>query len=628
MTKLISEKNKHKQLQKIARVLFLVATMAGFSIVNTFAQSPQFTYQGRFTDSTAVQPTNGTYEMEFKAFTAPTAGTQLGSTATLPTVQVTNGIFTVMLDFGALTFRGADVFLDISVRPSGSANPLTPLTPRQQVTSAPYAIQSLNSANAMIANDSANLGTIPANLYLLKNGDGSVLTNVNAANLGSIAANLYLLKNGDGSALTNVNAAALGGFSASSFVQTSDTRLSDARAPTAGSANYVQNSTVVQASSNFNVSGNGTAGGTLTGNIVNAGTQFNINNVRILVADANDNLFAGKNTGAALTSGFVNSSFGNNSGKSLTSGNNNSFFGNGAGQFNANGLNNSFFGQNTGVKNIGGGNNSFFGAGAGFNNLSNNNSFFGYSAGQASVSGANNAFFGSFAGFSNLASKNSFFGYSAGQLNTNGNNNSFFGESSGSNNDAGNNNSFFGNDAGKLNQGGSQNTFVGAQAGDANVTGSSTTLVGYNAGGNVSNMIGTTAVGSDSSPKGDLVTLLGYQSNSASGVTNSTAIGANATVTTSNTVVIGTMSMTTEFPGMVRVLNLGAAGSTSLCRNASNQISTCTPGNFTGTGNEQITALQQQNMQLLEQLKVQQSEIEELKMIICASNPAAKFCSK
>lgn len=59
------------------------------------------------------------------------------------------------------------------------------------------------------------------------------------------------------------NSAQLGGVAASSYVLTSDSRLSDARPPTAGSANYIQNTTSQQ-TANFNISGNGTVGGSLS----------------------------------------------------------------------------------------------------------------------------------------------------------------------------------------------------------------------------------------------------------------------------------------------------------------------------------------------------------------------------
>jgi len=43
--------------------------------------------------------------------------------------------------------------------------------------------------------------------------------------------------------------------------------------------NYIQNGTSQQTTSNFNISGNGTAGGTLSGNAVNSTTQYNINDI-------------------------------------------------------------------------------------------------------------------------------------------------------------------------------------------------------------------------------------------------------------------------------------------------------------------------------------------------------------
>src|SRR5262249_32901034 len=61
----------------------------------------------------------------------------------------------------------------------------------------------------------------------------------------------------------------------------------------------------------------------------------------------------------------------------------------------------------------------------------------------------------------------------------------------------------------------------------------------------------------------------GYNTRVNSGVNDSTAIGANATVTTSNTIVLGTSSE------KVVILGLGTVGGSALCRNASNQISFC-----------------------------------------------------
>ena len=62
-------------------------------------------------------------------------------------VSVTNGTFTVSLNFGAAAFPGANRFLEISVRHNSSES-FVPLSPRQQLTSNPYAIRSANAGAA------------------------------------------------------------------------------------------------------------------------------------------------------------------------------------------------------------------------------------------------------------------------------------------------------------------------------------------------------------------------------------------------------------------------------------------------------------------------------------------------
>src|SRR5258708_19051592 len=50
------------------------------------------------------------------------------------------GSLTVTLDFGAIAFPGANRWLQIGVRTNGSTGVFTPLTPRQPLSPAPYAI--------------------------------------------------------------------------------------------------------------------------------------------------------------------------------------------------------------------------------------------------------------------------------------------------------------------------------------------------------------------------------------------------------------------------------------------------------------------------------------------------------
>src|SRR5213083_899216 len=78
------------------------------------AQTTSFTYQGRLTDSGTAA--NGNYDLQFALFDSVAGGTQVGSTQTINTVAVSNGVFTVSLDFGANSFPGANRFLEISAR--------------------------------------------------------------------------------------------------------------------------------------------------------------------------------------------------------------------------------------------------------------------------------------------------------------------------------------------------------------------------------------------------------------------------------------------------------------------------------------------------------------------------------
>jgi hypothetical protein len=216
---------------KIAYRTLVAALLISLCASIAQAQTTEFTYQGKLTDSGA--PVSGNYDLQFRLFDIASGGVPLG-TQTKSNLLVTSGIFTAQLDFGG-NFKGAARFLEIAVKVAGSPDPFTVLSPRQPITSTPYAIRSLEA---------------------------------NAAD-------------------TATNSAQLGGVSASQYVITSDPRLSDARPPTAGSASYIQNATAPQSSSNFNISGDGTA------NIFNAATQFNLGGLRALSANGNFNFFCG-----------------------------------------------------------------------------------------------------------------------------------------------------------------------------------------------------------------------------------------------------------------------------------------------------------------------------------------------
>ena len=115
--------------------VFSAIVLAIIAISTAHAETSAFTYQGYLTSGST--PANGNFDLSFKLYDAITGGTQVGSTVTVPTVAVNNGLFSVSLDFGAAAFPGADRFLELTFTPSGGGTATT--MSRNQIYSAPYA---------------------------------------------------------------------------------------------------------------------------------------------------------------------------------------------------------------------------------------------------------------------------------------------------------------------------------------------------------------------------------------------------------------------------------------------------------------------------------------------------------
>lgn len=369
------------------------------------AQTSAFTYQGKLTDVSI--PANGTYDFQFSLYDA---GNMLLASGTIGGVTVTNGIFTVNLDFGATFFTSnAARFLEIGVKLPANGS-YTTLTPRQPITSSPFAVKALSAASAdsftgvlgaSQGGTGIGPGLPPADTYLRSNGAGWQLSGIQAADVPS---NISVQAGG----ITGVLSASQGGTGIGpapppfgAFLRSDGTGwtlggVSVSDIP-AGSTNYVQNGTSTQAATNFNVSGMGTA------NTLNAVTQYNLGGNRILGNAGTQNFFAGINAGVNNAAGTQNSFVGNGAGATNTTGGFNAFFGTSAG-FQSNGSDNSFFGNAAGQANTSGSDNSFFGLSSGFiNNSGSANSFFGHAAGGANTTGGSNTMLGSFA---NVASGN------------------------------------------------------------------------------------------------------------------------------------------------------------------------------------------------------------------------------
>jgi hypothetical protein len=111
---------------------------------------------------------NGNYDVQFTLWDSLSGGSQIGSPQTLSTVSVSSGIFSVTLDFGAGAFTGANRFLEISARLAGGGS-FTLLTPREQITSTPYAVRSSNATLADTSSNAMQLGGVVASQYVQAN---------------------------------------------------------------------------------------------------------------------------------------------------------------------------------------------------------------------------------------------------------------------------------------------------------------------------------------------------------------------------------------------------------------------------------------------------------------------------
>jgi len=111
-------------------------SLDGGGVTPPLAIGSAFTYQGRL--DVSGTPADGPYDLQFRLMDAASGGTQIGSTYSVNDAPVSDGVFTVELDFGPDAFRGGARWLEISVRP-GAGGVYTLLSPRQKLNPAPLA---------------------------------------------------------------------------------------------------------------------------------------------------------------------------------------------------------------------------------------------------------------------------------------------------------------------------------------------------------------------------------------------------------------------------------------------------------------------------------------------------------
>jgi len=128
------------------RLLILVVTASG---IHAAPLETGFFYQGvlyQTGTNSPGRPNPGKFNFEhyYDLYDSPTGGLRVAGPVTNQ-VEVIDGVFSTVIDFGVKVFDGRQYWLEIAVRPTNNV-PFTRLAPRQPVRPTPYALHALTSA--------------------------------------------------------------------------------------------------------------------------------------------------------------------------------------------------------------------------------------------------------------------------------------------------------------------------------------------------------------------------------------------------------------------------------------------------------------------------------------------------
>ncbi len=169
-----------KQIRFIPAALILLALSAiNLQLSTAIAQGTAFTYQGRLNNGGS--PASGSYDVSFALFATNAGGIAVAGPVTNNAVPVTNGLFTVPVDFCTGAFTGQSNWLEIAVATNGTGS-FTTLAPRQQLTPTPYAIFA-ESASGLSGTLPASqlIGDPNGNLFVGPSGNSTTTGSGNSA---------------------------------------------------------------------------------------------------------------------------------------------------------------------------------------------------------------------------------------------------------------------------------------------------------------------------------------------------------------------------------------------------------------------------------------------------------------
>lgn len=297
-------------------VLALGLMVCSVQVSEAAPMGTAFTYQGRLID--AGSAADGEYDFQFSLWNDPCEVNdvnQLGDDVNIQDLDVIDGYFTVLLDFNdANAFNGEARWLEIGVRPDDMNDPnaYTELSPRQEVTPAPYALRAESVSAPLELTASAPAFT--AVLNVKNTGDGAAIGGQG--------------KNGD---LGVLGGPSVGVYGASS---------------TGWAGIFV---------GDIDVQGH-----------IDSSESYKLDRNTVLSNAGTENIFVGKDAGVSITTGNNNSAVGDGALTWNNTGSQNSAVGDGALTLNTTGNQNSAIGYEAGFNNSTGSGNVFIGYQAGY----------------------------------------------------------------------------------------------------------------------------------------------------------------------------------------------------------------------------------------------------------------------
>ncbi|MFH2124144.1 MAG: phage tail protein [Pseudomonadota bacterium] len=139
----------------ITKTLLFITLFFGLTISHAASIPPLINYQGTLTDAAGQPIANGTKKLTFNIYDAASGGNLIWGPQVFDPVPVINGMFNIILGTTVSGGRsivdafGAEArFLGITVDTVGQTAG-TEITPRQQILSAPYAVQAEKAEYAL-----------------------------------------------------------------------------------------------------------------------------------------------------------------------------------------------------------------------------------------------------------------------------------------------------------------------------------------------------------------------------------------------------------------------------------------------------------------------------------------------